>query len=202
MIKIKQVVCPDCGRKCIKHGILKSGSQRWFCKHCKVAFTNKINTDSHDLKLFLKWLFSKQLQQDMPGGGRTFRRKTAKFWSIWCLPPKIEEVYDVLYFDGIYLTRKLCVLICCSKDHVLGWYVCRYENSRAWQALMDRIAAYRTKSVCGFFKLIPINWKFRGHMELIPNNGIPPLRQDIIHTVIPHYPTVSSSDCFICRHTF
>ncbi|MCB5744598.1 IS256 family transposase, partial [Veillonella ratti] len=61
---MKQVVCPDCGRKCIKHGILKSGSQRWFCKHCKVAFTNKINTDSHNLKLFLKWLFSKQLQQD------------------------------------------------------------------------------------------------------------------------------------------
>ncbi|WP_422105736.1 transposase-like zinc-binding domain-containing protein, partial [Veillonella ratti] len=140
---MKQVVCPDCGRKCIKHGILKSGSQRWFCKHCKVAFTNKINTDSHNLKLFLKWLFSKQMQQDMPGGGRTFRRKTANFWSIWCLPPKIEEVYDVLYFDGIYLTRKLCVLICCSKDHVLGWYVCRYENSRAWQALMDRIAPPR-----------------------------------------------------------
>ena len=35
--------------------------------------------------------------------------------------------------------------------------------------------AYRTKSVCGFFKLIPINWKFRGHMELIPDNGIAPL---------------------------
>lgn len=37
------------------------------------------------------------------------------------------------------------------------------------------IVAYRTKSVCGFFKLIPINWKFRGHMELIPDNGIAPL---------------------------
>lgn len=52
MINIKQVVCPDCSRKCIKHGILKSGSQRWFCKHCKVAFTNKINTDSNNLHPF------------------------------------------------------------------------------------------------------------------------------------------------------
>ena len=170
MIKIKQVVCPDCGRKCIKHGILKSGSQRWFCKHCKVAFTNKINTDSNDLKLFLKWLFSKQLQQHMPGRGRTFRRKTAKFWSIWCLPPKIEEVYDVLYFDGIYLTRKLCVLICCSKDHVLGWYVCRYENSRAWQALMDRIAPPRvviSDGGSGFAKALAKRWPTSNHQRCL-----------------------------------
>ena len=35
---------------------------------------------------------------------------------------------------GIY------VLICCNDTHVLGWYVCRYENARAWQCLMERIA--------------------------------------------------------------
>ena len=43
------------------------------------------------------------------------------------------------------------------------------------KAMMSEKLAYRTKSVCGFFKLIPINWKFRGHMELIPDNGIAPL---------------------------
>ena len=40
---MRQIKCPDCNEKCIKHGVLKSGSQRWFCKHCKVAFTVKIN---------------------------------------------------------------------------------------------------------------------------------------------------------------
>ena len=65
----------------------------------------------------------------MPGKGRTFRRKTAKFWSIWPLPPKVEEVHDVVYLDGIYLARNLCVLICCNDTHVLGWYVCRYEHA-------------------------------------------------------------------------
>ena len=80
------------------------------------------------------------LQADMPGKGRTFRRKTAKFWSIWPLPPKVEEVHDVVYLDGIYLARNLCVLICCNDTHVLGWYVCRYEHARAWQCLMERIA--------------------------------------------------------------
>ena len=67
----------------------------------------------------------------MPGKGRTFRRKTAKFWSIWPLPPKVEEVHDVVYLDGIYLARNLCVLICCNDTHVLGWYVCRYEHAKA-----------------------------------------------------------------------
>ena len=32
---MRQIKCPDCNEKCIKHGVLKSGSQRWFCKHCK-----------------------------------------------------------------------------------------------------------------------------------------------------------------------
>ena len=40
---MRQIKCPDCNKKCIKHGVLKSGSQRWFCKQCKVAFTVKIN---------------------------------------------------------------------------------------------------------------------------------------------------------------
>ena len=44
------------------------------------------------------------------------------------------------------------------------------KNNNLGRVLL--ILAYRTKSVCGFFKLIPINWKFRGHMELIPDNGI------------------------------
>ena len=40
----------------------------------------------------------------------------------------MEEVHDVVYLDGIYLARNLCVLICCNDTHVLGWYVCRYEH--------------------------------------------------------------------------
>ncbi|MDU6978320.1 MAG: IS256 family transposase, partial [Veillonella sp.] len=102
---MRQIKCPDCNETCIKHGVLKSGSQRWFCKHCKVAFIVKINNLSKELSLFLNWLFSTDIQADMPGKGRTFRRKTAKFWSIWPLPPKVEEVHDVVYLDGIYLAR-------------------------------------------------------------------------------------------------
>lgn len=50
---MKQVICPNCSQKCIRHGVLKSGSQRWFCKSCKIAFTNKLSTAGKELHLFL-----------------------------------------------------------------------------------------------------------------------------------------------------
>lgn len=96
---MKQVNCPICSGKCIKHGKIKSGSQRWFCKVCKIAFIPKIDNDAKQLKIFLKWLFSKDVQRNMHGEGRT-----SKFWDIWPMPPKIEEQKDVLFIDGIYST--------------------------------------------------------------------------------------------------
>ena len=105
---MRQIKCPDCNEKCIKLGVLKSGSQRCFCKHCKVAFTVKINNLSKELNLFLNWLFSTDIQADMPGKGRTFRRKTTKFWSIWPLPPKVEDVHDVILMEFTYLGIYVC----------------------------------------------------------------------------------------------
>ena len=102
---------------------------------------NPINKTAHDFKHFIQWLFSKNVQRSMPGDGRDFRRKISKFWEIWPMPPKIESPMNIVYVDGIYLSRKACILICCNEENVLGWYLCCYENSRAWEALMQRIAA-------------------------------------------------------------
>ena len=118
---MKHVICPVCGNKCIKYGKNKSGTQRWYCKNCSSSITPKIDNSSKQLKIFLKWLFGKQSQIEMPGEGRTFRRKTNEFWNIWTLPPKIEEPRDVVYVDGIYIGRKACILVCCDDIHVLGW---------------------------------------------------------------------------------
>ena len=137
---MKQVKCQVCGGICIKYGKNKSGSQRWFCKQCGAINTPKIDNSTKQLEIFLDWLFGKQTQREMPGEGRTFRRKTSKFWDLWPLPPVIEGKRDVLYVDGIYLGRKACVLICCDEKNVLGWYLCRYEQSKAWIALLSRIA--------------------------------------------------------------
>ena len=137
---MKHVICPVCGCICIKHGMTSSGSQRWFCKTCRIAFTPKIDNSAKQLQIFLDWLFGKDSQNVLPGEGRTFRRNTSRFWDLWPLPPKVEEKRDVLYVDGIYLGRKACVLICCDDEYVLGWYLCRYEHSGAYTALLSRIA--------------------------------------------------------------
>ena len=167
---MKQVNCPVCNDKCIKHGKIKSGSQRWFCKSCKLAFTPKIDNDTKQLQQFLNWLFSKKVQSNMSGGGRTFRRKTSKFWDIWVMSPKIEDTKDVLYLDGIYLSRKSCILICCDKDYVLGWYLCRYEHSGAWEALMSRIAEPKvvvSDGGTGFRKALKKKWSKAKHQRCV-----------------------------------
>lgn len=167
---MKQVNCPICGTKCVRNGKTKSDSQRWFCKICKLTFTPKIDNDTKQFQQFLNWLFGKEVQSEMPGGGRTFRRKTSKFWNIWALPPKIEESKEVLYLDGIYLSRKACVLICCDKEHVLGWYLCRYEHSGAWEALMSRIAEPKvviSDGGTGFRKALKKKWPKARHQRCI-----------------------------------
>lgn len=95
---MNQINCPICGKKCVKSGKTNAGSQRWLCKACKSSFTHKIDNNSKELKSFLEWLFGKEAQSIMPGEGRSFGRKTAKFWDIWTMPPKIEISGGCLIF--------------------------------------------------------------------------------------------------------
>ena len=53
---MNQVNCPICGKKCVKSGKTKAGSQRWFCKSCKTSSTHKINNESKELQFFLQIL--------------------------------------------------------------------------------------------------------------------------------------------------
>jgi hypothetical protein len=76
----------------------------------------------------------------MPGEGRTFKRKTQKFWDIWPLSSIVDEVHKVIYVDGIYLSRKAVILIARGEEYVLGWQLARSENSAAYTALLSRIA--------------------------------------------------------------
>ena len=138
---MKLVRCPNCGFVCKRNGKTNAGSQRWYCNQCSCSFTNKVNKTNNNLQIFLDWLFGKHTQLDMAGDGRSFRRKTSQFWELWPLPPKVESSSSVVFVDGIYLARNVCILICCNETHVLGWYVCRYEHSKAWEALLRRISS-------------------------------------------------------------
>ena len=72
---------------------------------------------------FLSWLLSKGTQLEMPGAGRTFRRRTAEFWEVWPMPVPDGEFHRVLFVDGIWLAERLVVPICCSEDRVVSWYM-------------------------------------------------------------------------------
>lgn len=159
---MNQMRCPNCGNVSRKYGKSSAGTQRWHCKYCNMSFIKALDDSNKLLTKFLSWLLGKQTQAEMPGGGRTFRRQTAKFWRIWPLPPKIEEAREVLFVDGIYLARNACILICCDEQHVLGWYLCRYERAEAWEALLQRIAVPRmvvTDGGSGFHKVLKHVWR-------------------------------------------
>lgn len=167
---MKHVVCPACGSICTKYGKTKAGSQRWRCGTCSLTYSPKIDNTAKQLQIFLKWLFSRQTQKEMPGEGRSFRRKTAQFWNIWPMPPKVESKRDVLFVDGIYISRKACILICCDEIHVLGWYLCRYEHSKAWIALMSRIAepvVVVSDGGTGFSKALRKIWPNAKHQRCV-----------------------------------
>lgn len=131
--------CPSCGGNTKKFGKTAAGSQRWRCKSCGATFTHAIDSSAKQLASFLSWLFSRKRQSDMPGGGRTFRRKCARFWDYWPRPAPTGEVCRVIFVDGIYVTRNVVVLIARSEYFVLGWYLARSENANAWAALMAPI---------------------------------------------------------------
>ena len=167
---MKHVICPVCGSICSRYGKTKAGSQRWFCKECSTTFTPQIDRSTKRLESFLKWLFSGQTQKEMPGEGRSFRRKTSEFWDIWPLPPKVESRRDVLFVDGIYLGRKACILICCDNEHALGWYLCRYEHSKAYAALLSRIAEPKlvvSDGGTGFAKALKRIWPDTEHQRCV-----------------------------------
>ncbi len=69
----------------------------------------------------------------------SFKRRTARFWRIWPIAPFTGEVCDVVFLDGIWITRRIVVLIASTRGHVLAWHLAQSECSEAWAALMLRI---------------------------------------------------------------
>lgn len=162
--------CPACGSNMVRNGKTKAGRTRFRCRRCGSSSVRKIDTSAKDLKTFLAWLLSRKRQSDMPGAGRTFRRRCAPFWDIWPMPPKIEEPRDVIYVDGIHLGRRAVVLIASDERHVLGWHLCRAENSRGRSALMQRIAAPEvvvSDGGDGFPKALGKTWPHAHHQRCV-----------------------------------
>ncbi len=134
--------CSACGGAMKRNGRTKSGAQRWRCKSCGASMTHRIDNAAKHLKAFLRWLLGKlSIAEAASCSKDTFRRRAERFWRMWPLPVCTGEVHDVVFVDGIYVTRKLVVLIACSRAHVLAWHLAESECSSAWAALMLKVPA-------------------------------------------------------------
>lgn len=100
---MKAVYCPYCGGRTKRNGRTSSGSQRWRCTACGASTTVRYDDTAARLDEFLGWLLSKDSQAAMPGGGRSFRRRTAEFWEVWPMPVPDGELHRVLHVDGIWV---------------------------------------------------------------------------------------------------
>lgn len=133
---MKSVTCPTCGNAMKRNGSTSAGRQRWRCRSCGASLTVSYGDRAARLGEFLGWPLSKGTQLEMPGQGRTFRRRTSEFWAYRPMPEPDGEAHRVLFVDGIRLARDVVVLIACAEDRVVSWYLARSETSRAWEALM------------------------------------------------------------------
>ncbi|WP_204398790.1 IS1249 family transposase [Arcanobacterium pluranimalium] len=132
--------CSLCGSVTQKWGKSGSGRPRFRCPSCRASQSRSNDVTARYFAAFLNFVTSDLRYRDLPGQGRNARRRFHQFWQLWPVSPVVEEVHHVVFVDGIYLSRKLVVLIACTKTHVLGWYVARRETTAAWQALFSRIA--------------------------------------------------------------
>ena len=139
--RVDNPICSACGSKMKRNGHTSSGATRWRCKACGASCTHRIDTAAKRLAEFLSWLMGKSAQSEMPGEGRTFRRRTSEFWDIWPIAPWTGEVCDIVFLDGIWIGRDAVVLIACTRDHVLAWHLAQSECAEAWAALVMRIPA-------------------------------------------------------------
>lgn len=88
--------CPSCGGPMKRNGRAPSGAQRWRCRSCGASATHSNDVAARELAAFVGWLLSRGTQADMPGRGRTFRRRAALFWPIWPMPEVVDEVFRVV----------------------------------------------------------------------------------------------------------
>ena len=87
----------------IRHGKTSTGRQRWRCKTCQITTLNDIDSTAKHLDEFLAWLLGRRRQVDLPGGGRSFRRRCEPLWQLWPFSPIVDEVHEVIFVDGIHL---------------------------------------------------------------------------------------------------
>lgn len=137
---MSKLVCKACATKMTRNETAPAGTQKWRCGACGSSSAWRIVITAKWLGAFLRWLLGKASQGELGMTPRAFRRRTSAFWSLWPVLPVCDEVHQVVYMDGLWLTRKCVVLIACTDEHVISCHLAKSENSKDWACLLQRIA--------------------------------------------------------------
>ena len=87
---MRKIKCPYCGFDCIKYGKARIGSQRWRCRECHQVFTKPYDHTNSDFRLFLQWLFSKNVQKICPVSVVIFAEKQLNSGNFVLCHPKLK----------------------------------------------------------------------------------------------------------------
>lgn len=137
---VNNPACELCGSPMKRNGKTKAGAQRWRCKSCGASRVHRIDSSAKQLKAFLRWLMGKGTLKEQECSKATFERRAERFWRLWPMPVPTGEVFDVLFVDGIYISKNLVVLIACNRSHVVAWHLAESECSASWASLMLKVA--------------------------------------------------------------
>jgi len=146
--------CQNCGRKLIKWGKNRDGSQRYFCKNCQQTKTRKrpeISQINHE-NLFKSWLLGKYSKEEIVSKYSVSRRTlTNWFKSFWKSEPEPKQLNisgKVIVIDGKYIAKDECVLIATCDQKVSDWYFSQRENSSSWGQFFNNFRYIPFAIVC------------------------------------------------------
>lgn len=122
-----------------RNGRAPSGAQRWRCRSCGASATHSNDVAARELAAFVGWLLSRGTQADMPGRGRTFRRRAALFWPIWPMPEVVDEAFRV------------CLATVFSTFWLPG------SDNLAKEPPMSQISAFPSIKALSILLLVPLN---------------------------------------------
>ena len=101
-----QANCPVCKKKSIRYGKDHAGSQRWYCKECRLSFTQKIDKKNYDHSVQIR------SRSTVPCLYQAISKRKSMFWE---LPVVLLENKYFLFsttFAGCVTWNLHCSCLC------------------------------------------------------------------------------------------
>ncbi len=126
-------ICPSCGKAMKRNGRTSAGTQRWRCGGLRLLRGPFLRFRPRGLQRLHRLASFQGFPALHARRGEDLQAPIGALLRVWPMPDVVDEVHRVVFVDGIYLDRGLCVLIACTEEHVLSRYLARGETAAAWR---------------------------------------------------------------------